>query len=72
MFETPSLTDATMPMTPQLAVFGHPIAHSRSPQIHTAFGHQLGIDLSYRAIDVPDGRLAPSLARFAASGSGRE
>ncbi|MBK8284722.1 MAG: shikimate dehydrogenase [Ahniella sp.] len=57
-----------MPATPQLAVFGHPIAHSRSPHIHAAFGHQLGIDLSYRAIDVPDGRLAASLARFAASG----
>lgn len=68
MFETPSLTEAALTPTPQLAVFGHPIAHSRSPQIHAAFGRNLGIDLAYRAIDVPDGRLATALAKFATQG----
>lgn len=33
------------------AVFGHPIAHSKSPGIHQAFGRQFGIEVDYRAID---------------------
>lgn len=33
-------------------VIGHPIAHSRSPLIHTHWLETLGIDGSYRAIDV--------------------
>lgn len=68
MFETPTLTDTPLAATPQFAVFGHPVAHSRSPRIHAAFGHQLGIDLGYRAIDVADGDFARALGRFAAHG----
>lgn len=36
---------------PRFAVFGHPVAHSRSPRIHATFGEQLGIELGYERID---------------------
>ncbi|MBD8696097.1 shikimate dehydrogenase [Stenotrophomonas sp. CFBP 13718] len=55
-------------MTDRYAVFGHPIAHSRSPDIHAAFGRQEGIAVDYRAIDAaPDAFLA-ALDAFAADG----
>jgi len=55
-------------MTDRYAVFGHPIAHSLSPDIHAAFGRQEGIAVDYRAIDAtPDGFLA-ALEAFAAEG----
>lgn len=68
MFETPTLHDTNLPLSTQLAVFGHPVAHSKSPRIHQAFGHQLGIDLRYQAIDVADGNLAAAVLRFQQQG----
>ena len=38
-------------MSKHYAVFGHPVAHSLSPRIHTAFGRQAGIEIDYIAID---------------------
>jgi shikimate dehydrogenase len=55
-------------MTLELALFGHPVAHSRSPALHAAFGRAAGFDLRYRAIDVPDGDLATAVQRFVAAG----
>jgi shikimate dehydrogenase len=51
-------------MSARLAVFGHPIAHSRSPLIHRAFGAQTGVDLSYEAIDAPPEQFVDRLADF--------
>ena len=45
--------------TDRYAVFGHPVAHSKSPLIHATFGRQEGISIDYRAIDLaPDAFLA--------------
>ena len=52
----------------QFAVFGHPIAHSLSPQIHQAFGRQFGIALEYRTIDAAPAEFAASVRRFFAEG----
>src|SRR5512143_1990945 len=55
-------------MTDRYAVFGHPIAHSKSPQIHAAFARQTGQDMSYEAILAPLDGFADSVAAFIAAG----
>jgi len=47
----------------QAAVFGQPIAHSKSPALHRAAYAELGIDLGYRAIEAGASE-APRLARM--------
>lgn len=43
-------------MMKKFAVFGHPIAHSLSPQIHQGFAEKHGLKISYNKIDPgPDG-----------------
>jgi shikimate dehydrogenase len=49
-------------MTIKAFVIGHPIAHSRSPLIHTYWLDQFGIDGRYEAIDVTPGALAGFVA----------
>lgn len=46
------------------AVFGNPIRHSRSPQIHAAFAEQTGEQLSYRAQLVELGQFNETAQRF--------
>lgn len=53
---------------PVFCVVGSPIAHSRSPEIHTAFGAQTGIALHYERVEVRAGEFAAALAEFVAAG----
>lgn len=55
-------------MTDRYAVFGHPIAHSKSPQIHAAFARQTAQDMTYEAILAPIEGFADSVAAFVAAG----
>lgn len=50
--------------TGRYAVIGHPIAHSLSPRIHTAFAQQSGHDLTYETVDAPAGGFAPAAKAF--------
>ncbi|MDR0529182.1 MAG: shikimate dehydrogenase [Zoogloeaceae bacterium] len=53
------------------AVFGNPIAHSRSPWIHAAFAEALGEAMRYEARQAPlEGFSAAARAFFAAGGKG--
>ncbi len=58
-------------MTDRYAVFGNPVAHSKSPLIHAAFARQTAQDIRYEAIEAPlDGFPAAVLAFRAAGGCG--
>ncbi len=50
------------------AVFGNPIKHSKSPQIHHAFAEQTQQSLRYRAVLVKKGKFAESAKAFFAEG----
>lgn len=54
--------------TDKYAVIGHPIAHSKSPVIHSLFAEQTGQNISYEAIDVPPDELNAAITRFMALG----
>lgn len=55
-------------MSMQLAVLGYPVAHSRSPDIHHQFARQLGLEVVYRAIEVPKGHFAEQVQGLAEEG----
>lgn len=58
----------TTTIPPLYAVFGQPIAHSRSPAIHAAFARQFGISIDYRRIECASAEFAQRLVRFAVDG----
>ncbi|MDD4887793.1 MAG: shikimate dehydrogenase, partial [Thiomonas sp.] len=55
-------------MTALYAVFGNPIAHSRSPRIHALFAAQTGVALRYEARLAPVDGLEQALDAFHAEG----
>lgn len=55
-------------MTDRYAVFGNPIAHSKSPQIHTLFAQQTGQDIRYEKVLVDEDRFEAEAEAFFASG----
>lgn len=55
-------------MTDRYAVFGNPIAHSKSPRIHAAFAAQTGQTLSYEARLAPLDGFAEAVAVFRGEG----
>jgi len=52
------------PVTEHYAVFGHPVGHSKSPQIHKLFAQQFGFEIDYQAIDVAPGKFTESVLAF--------
>ncbi|QTF93419.1 shikimate dehydrogenase [Halomonas sp. BM-2019] len=55
-------------MTNRYCVFGHPVAHSKSPAIHAAFAAQTGETIEYTAIEAPLDDFAGAWRRFVAEG----
>ena len=56
-------------MTDHYAVIGHPIAHSKSPDIHAAFARECGEDIQYERLLAPPTGFAETVEAFRKSGA---
>lgn len=68
MFEKPETTAEAPIEIARYAVFGQPIAHSRSPAIHRMFAQAEHVALRYDAIEASPAEFPRKLAQFAADG----
>ena len=50
----------------RLGVLGHPVAHSRSPELHAQFARQVGLEIDYQKLDVAPGHFATEVIRLQA------
>ncbi|HLU62659.1 MAG TPA: shikimate dehydrogenase [Gammaproteobacteria bacterium] len=55
-------------MADRYALFGHPVSHSRSPEIHHRFAELTGESIRYELIDCPPQELAATVHRFIEEG----
>ncbi len=51
-------------MTKKLGVIGHPVSHSKSPLIHGTWIKALGLDASYKTIDISPAELSERLPQL--------
>jgi shikimate dehydrogenase len=56
-------------MPDQYAVFGNPVAHSKSPAIHAAFARATGQDMTYQALLAPLDGFRSAVERFRDEGA---
>ena len=68
MFEAPMPAEDAPVIVKRYAVFGHPIAHSKSPFIHARFAEQMKLAMSYTAIEADLDAFPAALAAFEAGG----
>lgn len=66
--ESRDLLDAGACKPARLAVIGHPVAHSASPQLHQAALDAAGIDTRYVRIDIEPGQVREAMDRMRALG----
>lgn len=62
------MTDSNPTNTIALGIFGWPVEHSKSPQMHLAAAKALGIDLTYERFEVHPDDLAQAVAEKRAEG----
>lgn len=55
-------------MTDRYAVIGHPVEHSKSPQIHAEFARQTGQDIRYEKVLAPLDGFVPTVAAMRLEG----
>lgn len=55
-------------MSDRYCVFGHPVGHSKSPRIHSAFAEQTGEAMDYQAIEAPLDDFVGAWRAFVAAG----
>lgn len=56
-------------MTDRYAIVGHPVAHSKSPQIHALFARETGQDINYDRLLAPLGGFLDAIEAFRLSGA---